>query len=167
MEPSGSADAQDGPVFGGYPIVPPHRFRLPAASSLLNRKLGRRPIPSSMLPLSISLPPKLRMTPAETDHMPLYLRTFVRLLSSWVHNPSRPTTRSFPPPPGRNGSEATVPDGGLTADRSAPPKGGLDVISPRVEVRCCEMSRRAALGLWVSSFRFTPSTDPIACWSHA
>jgi hypothetical protein len=35
--------------------------------------------------LSVSIPPKLRVTGAETEDMPLYLRVFFRLLSSWVH----------------------------------------------------------------------------------
>jgi len=41
--------------------------------------------PSSVLALSVSLPPKLRVTTAETEHMAIYLRTFFRVLSSWVH----------------------------------------------------------------------------------
>jgi hypothetical protein len=35
--------------------------------------------------LPVSLPTKLRVTTTETEHMPLYLRTFLRVLSSWVH----------------------------------------------------------------------------------
>jgi hypothetical protein len=38
-----------------------------------------------VLLLSVSLAPKLRVTIAETEHMPIYLRTFFRVLSSWVH----------------------------------------------------------------------------------
>jgi hypothetical protein len=38
-----------------------------------------------VLALSISLPPKLRMTSAQTEHMPFYLRIFFRVLASWVH----------------------------------------------------------------------------------
>ena len=41
--------------------------------------------PSTVLALPVSLPPKLRVTTAQTKHMPLYLRTFFRVLSSWVH----------------------------------------------------------------------------------
>jgi hypothetical protein len=37
-----------------------------------------------VLALSVSLPPKLRMTSAQTEHMPFYLRVFFRVLSSWV-----------------------------------------------------------------------------------
>jgi hypothetical protein len=33
------------------------------------------------------LPPKLRVTSAQTEHMPFYLRVFFRVLSSWVHHP--------------------------------------------------------------------------------
>src|SRR3546814_11085599 len=32
-----------------------------------------------------SVPPKLRVTTAQTEHMPFYLRTFLPVLSSWVH----------------------------------------------------------------------------------
>jgi hypothetical protein len=30
-------------------------------------------------------PPKLRVTTAQMEHMPFHLRTFFRVLSSWVH----------------------------------------------------------------------------------
>jgi hypothetical protein len=39
-----------------------------------------------VLALAIALPSKLRVAPAETEHMPIYLRTFFRVLSSWVHH---------------------------------------------------------------------------------
>lgn len=42
--------------------------------------------PSSSLAPSVSLSPKLRVTSAQTEHMPMYLRTFLRVLSSWVHS---------------------------------------------------------------------------------
>jgi hypothetical protein len=41
--------------------------------------------PSSVLSSSVSVPPKLRVTGAYTENMPFYLRTFFRVLSSWVH----------------------------------------------------------------------------------
>jgi hypothetical protein len=33
----------------------------------------------------VSVPPKLGVTTAETEYMPIYLRIFFRVLSSWVH----------------------------------------------------------------------------------
>jgi hypothetical protein len=38
---------------------------------------------SAILP--VSLPPKLCVRTAETEHLPFYLRIFFRVLSSWVH----------------------------------------------------------------------------------
>jgi hypothetical protein len=38
-----------------------------------------------VLALPVSLSPKLRVTGAETEHMPFYLQVFFRVLSSWVH----------------------------------------------------------------------------------
>ncbi len=38
-----------------------------------------------MLAPSVSLSPKLRVTTAEMEYMPFCLRTFFRVLSSWVH----------------------------------------------------------------------------------
>jgi hypothetical protein len=38
---------------------------------------------AAVLPVSVT--PKLGVSGTETEHMPFYLRTFVRLLSSWVH----------------------------------------------------------------------------------
>jgi hypothetical protein len=40
--------------------------------------------PVSALP--VSLPPQLRVSTAEVEHMPIYLRTFFQVLSSWVHS---------------------------------------------------------------------------------
>jgi hypothetical protein len=40
---------------------------------------------SPVSPLPVSLPPQLRVSIAEVEHMPIYLRTFFRVLSSWVH----------------------------------------------------------------------------------
>src|SRR5438876_3832371 len=41
--------------------------------------------PSWGFALPVSLPPKLRVTGGETEDMPLHLRIFFRVLSSWVH----------------------------------------------------------------------------------
>jgi hypothetical protein len=38
-----------------------------------------------VLALSVPIPPKLRVATAQTEHMPFYARTFLRVLSSWVH----------------------------------------------------------------------------------
>jgi hypothetical protein len=38
---------------------------------------------------SVTVPTELRVTGSETKHMPFYLRTFFRVLSSWVHRPIR------------------------------------------------------------------------------
>jgi hypothetical protein len=38
-----------------------------------------------VLALPVPLPSKLRVTTAKTEHMPIYLRVFFRVLSSWVH----------------------------------------------------------------------------------
>lgn len=46
---------------------------------------GEDPNASLSLALPVPLTPELRVTAAEMDHMALYLRTFLRLLSSWVH----------------------------------------------------------------------------------
>jgi hypothetical protein len=61
--------------------------RLPFAGSVvvLNRRAWERASASSLLALAIALPSNLRVAPAETEHMPIYLRTFFRVLSSWVH----------------------------------------------------------------------------------
>jgi hypothetical protein len=56
-----------------------------ALFSNLNRGLDESWHPSSMLAPSVSLSPKLRVTTAEMEYMPFYLRTFFRVLSSWVH----------------------------------------------------------------------------------
>jgi len=45
--------------------------------------LAHVPITGSRL--CVTLASKLRVTGTETEHMPLYLRTFFRVLSSWVH----------------------------------------------------------------------------------
>lgn len=45
--------------------------------------------PSCSARLPVSLPTKLRVTTAETEHMPFYLRVFLRVLSSWVHHLTR------------------------------------------------------------------------------
>jgi hypothetical protein len=67
--------------------------------------------------LPIALPPKLRVTTAETEHMPFYLRIFFRVLSSWVHGWSLPTDVPdwFDPP----ASSSTKIDGqlGIASDR--------------------------------------------------
>jgi hypothetical protein len=65
-------------------------FGLSIASSLSTDGCGRDRAESSMLALSISLAPNLRVATAQTKHMPFYLRTFFRVLSSRV-------------PPGRTG----------------------------------------------------------------
>src|SRR6266511_6171358 len=51
--------------------------------------------PSWAFALPVSLPPELRVTTAQTDHMPLYLRTFIRVLSSWVHRPGASSNPDF------------------------------------------------------------------------
>jgi hypothetical protein len=63
--------------------------RLPSAGSVvvLNRRAWERSSASSVLAPPVSVPPKLGVTTAETEHMPIYLRTFLRVLSSWVHQP--------------------------------------------------------------------------------
>jgi hypothetical protein len=48
-----------------------------------------------VLPLQVSLAPKLRVTTAQTEHMPLHLRTFIRLLFSWVHRHKVPGQGDF------------------------------------------------------------------------
>ena len=84
MEPSGSAGDQ----------CRPHgrwlRDRLQTTASVCRQRRRSQPtsvgaIESSVLALAIALPSKLRVAPAETEHMPIYLRTFFRVLSSWVH----------------------------------------------------------------------------------
>lgn len=45
-------------------------------------------LPSALhwpLSSSIAVTSKLGVSGTETEHMPIYLRTFLRLLSSWVH----------------------------------------------------------------------------------
>src|SRR5581483_5605334 len=44
-----------------------------------------RPAQSWALDLPVSLPTKLGVTSAQMEHMPVYLRVFFRVLSSWVH----------------------------------------------------------------------------------
>jgi hypothetical protein len=63
-----------------------------------------------VLPLPVSLPPKLRVTTADTEHVPFHLRTFFRVLSSWAHH-LKPTSTgllvvldSRPEPSGPYGS---------------------------------------------------------------
>jgi hypothetical protein len=49
-----------------------------------------------MLAPSVSLSPKLRVTTAEMEYMPFYLRTFFRVLSSWVHYLKSQVSGHFP-----------------------------------------------------------------------
>ena len=56
-----------------------------------------------MLALSVSFPPKLCVTIAETQHMAIYLRTFFRVLSTWV--------RKYDPTLGRKCGPALNPTG--------------------------------------------------------
>jgi hypothetical protein len=44
---------------------------------------------SSVVAPSVSLPPKLRVKGTQAEHVPSHLRTFVRLLSSWVYRGGR------------------------------------------------------------------------------
>jgi hypothetical protein len=69
-------------VADGSPDLGP---RLWALLLDLNRGLDAFWHPSSMLAPSVSLSPKLRVTTAEMEYMPFYLRTFFRVPSSWVH----------------------------------------------------------------------------------
>jgi hypothetical protein len=52
--------------------------RLPFAGSVvvLNRRARERSSASSVFAPAIALPSKLRVAPAETEHMPIYIRTF-------------------------------------------------------------------------------------------
>jgi hypothetical protein len=50
-----------------------------------NRRPWKRSGPSSVVALPVPLAPKLRVSTAETEHMPIYLRRYSRVLSSWVH----------------------------------------------------------------------------------
>jgi hypothetical protein len=77
-------------MFGGCLIA--SRAGLPFAGTVvvLNRRLSKRSSRSSVLALPVSLPPKLRVTSAERENMPLYLRALFRVLSSWVHEPNSP-----------------------------------------------------------------------------
>jgi hypothetical protein len=77
-----------GPMVGG--CVMASKPRLPFAGSVvvLNRRAWERSSASSVLALGIALPSKLRVAPSETEHMLIYLRTFFRVLSSWVHRMS-------------------------------------------------------------------------------
>jgi len=62
--------------------------RLASAASVCRQLVVRcwkRSAQSSVLALSVPIPPKLRVATAQTEHMPIYLRTFLRVLSSWVH----------------------------------------------------------------------------------
>jgi hypothetical protein len=85
----------------------------------LNRGLDESWHPSSMLVPSVSLSPKLRVTTAEIEYMPFYLRVFFRLLSSWVH-----TRLSCPGDAGRNGvttkTAANAPAGSAPAQANPP-----------------------------------------------
>jgi hypothetical protein len=72
-------------MVGGCAIA--SKPRLPFAGSVvvLNRRAWERSSASSVLALAIALPSKLRVTTAETEHMPLYLRTLIRPRSSRGH----------------------------------------------------------------------------------
>jgi hypothetical protein len=60
--------------------------RLAGSLSRSQPRLDESWHPSSMFSPSVSLSPKLRVTTAEMEHMPIYLRTFFRLLSTWVRS---------------------------------------------------------------------------------
>jgi hypothetical protein len=47
---------------------------------------------------SITVAAKLRVTGTQMEHMPLYLRVFFRVLSSWVHHPKPQVSGPFPSP---------------------------------------------------------------------
>src|SRR5207247_4062097 len=74
-----------GPMVGGCVIASKPRLRFAGSVVVLNRRAWERSSASSVLALAIALPSKLRVAPAEPEHMPIYLRTFFRVMSSWVH----------------------------------------------------------------------------------
>jgi hypothetical protein len=85
VQPSGGAGDQGRPH--GRWLRDRLQPRLPFAGSVvvLKRRAWERASASSLLALAIALSSNLRVTPAETEHMPIYLRTLFRVLSSWVH----------------------------------------------------------------------------------
>ena len=91
-----------------------------------------------MLALAIALPSKLRVAPAETEHMPIYLRTFFRVLSSWVHPIY---LRKRPPGPIE---EVVV---GATLGPQEPRRGN--------QSRFGRLSRNSLMGSWFSKNAFT------------
>jgi hypothetical protein len=95
-----------------------------------------------VLALSVSVPAKLRVTTAQSEHMPFYLQVFFRVLSSWVHgekskrmcgpSPISPPLRQFCPdaslveivlgaPTRRPGSDSNPPSPGDRGPRLSTP----------------------------------------------
>jgi hypothetical protein len=86
VEASGRAGDQGGSMVGSCVIVSRPTASVCRQRRRSHRRAGELPCPSSLLAHSVSLPPKLGVTGAQTEHMPIYLRTFFRVLSSWVHH---------------------------------------------------------------------------------
>lgn len=82
---SGKAGDQGSGVFSGCLSRSTTHGAGLAGFVALNRRLLGGSSPSSVLALPVSLSPKLCVTRADTEHTPFYLRTFFRVLSSWVH----------------------------------------------------------------------------------
>jgi hypothetical protein len=81
----GEVGAQDGCMFGGLPDRAGSASRLAKPFVILNRRGAQGLRPSLAFGLPVSLPPKLRVTGAQRQHVPIYLRTSFRLLFSRVH----------------------------------------------------------------------------------
>jgi hypothetical protein len=81
---------RSGPPRTTVPEEPPPSSRASRASSVTSSStsLNVRTVNSDSLAsgLHVSGASKLRVTGAETEHTPLYLRRFFRVLSSWVHD---------------------------------------------------------------------------------
>src|SRR5262245_24685661 len=84
-EPSERAGDQSGGVVGSVLTIPHEHGPACRKPRRSQRTVAKRSSASSVLALSVSLPPKLCVTAAQTEHMPFYLREFFRVLSSWVH----------------------------------------------------------------------------------
>ncbi len=86
MEPSGRTRDLSDVMIGGCPIRPTttapvtRTLVLPAAGLDQGRACHR------CSTLAVAVPPKLRVTGGDVQHMAFYLRVFLRLLSSWVHH---------------------------------------------------------------------------------